>query len=80
MPCMQATDDWSQIVVEGGHHNKAAREAFAGSDIVMTGYWNATVELSDHHRDVSDGRGHECGCAVPISGFNFVSITGHGKL
>lgn len=62
---IEATDDWSKIVVEGGHHNKAAREAFAGTDIVMTGYWNATVELFDYHRDVSDGRGHECGCAAP---------------
>lgn len=58
---IEATDDWSEIVVEGGHHNKAAREVFAGTDIVMTEYWNATVELFDYHRDVSDGRGHECG-------------------
>ncbi len=62
---IQATDEWSKIVVEGGHHNKAAREVFAGTDVVMTAYWNATVELFDYHRDVSDGRGHECGCCSP---------------
>lgn len=56
-----ATDNYSQIIIVGGHHNKAAREAFLGSKIGMTAYWNATVELWDFHRDLSDGRGHECG-------------------
>jgi hypothetical protein len=49
------------LILEGGAHNKAAREALAGTDIVMTQYWNATVELYEYHRDLADGRGHECG-------------------
>ena len=49
------------IVLEGGAHNKVAREVFAGTDIAMTGSWNATVELWEYHRDLADGRGHECG-------------------
>ena len=43
-----------------GHHNKAARKTFAGTGIAMTSFWNATVEMWDFHRDVIDGRGHEC--------------------
>ena len=43
-----------------GTHNKVAREAFQGTDIAMTSFWNATVEMWDFHRDVVDGRGHEC--------------------
>ena len=26
----------------------------------MTSFWNATVEMWDFHRDIIDGRGHEC--------------------
>lgn len=54
-------DELSALIVEGGAHNKAAMEVFAGSDIVMTHSWNATVELHEYHRDLADGRGHECG-------------------
>ena len=56
-----ATDRWSDIVVEGGHHNKAARQAFSGADIVMTQFWNSTVEVWNGHRVLPDGRGQECG-------------------
>ena len=49
------------LVLEGGAHNRVAREVFAGTDIAMTGSWNATVELWEYHRDLADGRGHECG-------------------
>ena len=55
-----ATDEWSDIVVQGGSHNKAAREAFSGSDIVMTQFWNSTVEVWNGHRVLPDGRGQEC--------------------
>ena len=58
---LTAQDDINQLIVEGGAHNKAAREVFAGSDIIMTGSWNATVELYEYHRELADGRGHECG-------------------
>ena len=58
------TDELSQLMLEGGAHNKAAMEAFQGTDIVMTHSWNATVELYEYHRELADGRGHECGgCA-----------------
>ncbi len=56
-----AKDFINELLVEGGAHNKAAREVFAGSDIVMTSSWNATVELFEYHRELADGRGHECG-------------------
>ena len=55
-----ATDDWSDIVVQGGSYNKAAREVFGGSDIVMTQFWNSTVEVWIGHRLMQDGRGQEC--------------------
>ena len=58
---LTAQDDINQLIVEGGAHNKAAREVFAGSDIIMTESWNATVELYEYHRELADGRGHECG-------------------
>ncbi|CAK0758806.1 hypothetical protein CVIRNUC_002648 [Coccomyxa viridis] len=54
------TDDWSQIIIEQGQQNRVVREVFAGTDIGMTSFWNATVEMWDFHRDISDGRGHEC--------------------
>ena len=58
-----ATDDWSDIVVQGGPYNKAAREVFGGSDIAMTQFWNSTVEVWNGHRVLPDdkGRGQECG-------------------
>ena len=37
-----------------------ARDVFSGTDIAMTSFWNATVEMWDFHRDIIDGRGHEC--------------------
>ena len=39
---------------------RVAREVFAGTDIAMTACWNATLELWDYHRELADGRGHEC--------------------
>lgn len=64
---LAAWDDINQLIAEGGAHNKAAREVFASSDIRMTSSWNATVELYEYHRDLADGRGHECGKLPPIS-------------
>ena len=64
---LTAQEDVNQLIVEGGAHNKAAREVFAGSDIRMTTSWNATVELYEYHRDLADGRGHECGKSQYIS-------------
>jgi hypothetical protein len=58
---LAATDEWSDVVVGGGSHNRAAREAFAGSQIAMTQFWNATVEAWEGHRVLPDGRGQECG-------------------
>ena len=58
---LTALEDINGLIVEGGAHNKAAREVFAGSDIIMTASWNATVELYEYHRELADGRGHECG-------------------
>ncbi|CAL8466710.1 g6246 [Coccomyxa elongata] len=55
------TDELSQLMLEGGAHNKAALEAFAGSGVVITHSWNATAELYEYHRELADGRGHECG-------------------
>lgn len=43
-----------------GTQNRVARETFEGTDIAMTSFWNATVEMWDFHRDIIDGRGHEC--------------------
>ena len=43
-----------------GHENTYAREAFQNSSIIMTAFYNATVELFDFHRDLDKGRGHEC--------------------
>lgn len=56
----------NELLTEGGAHNKAAREIFAGSDIIMTESWNATVELYEYHRELADGRGHECGECNPV--------------
>ena len=55
------TDELSQLMLEGGAHNKAALEAFAGSGVAITHSWNATAELYEYHRELADGRGHECG-------------------
>ena len=68
---LTAQDDINALLVEGGAHNKAAREVFAGSDIIMTASWNATVELYESHRELADGRGHECG----ESGLSYRSVT-----
>lgn len=58
---LAAKEPINELIVEGGAHNRAARAVFAGSDIVMTASWNATVELYEYHRELADGRGHECG-------------------
>lgn len=46
----------------------------------MTSFWNATVEMWDFHRDIIDGRGHECShyCfgGVPQVGVPFCGHTG----
>ena len=57
---LAATDDWSELILEGGPHNKAAREVFAGTGIAMTQFWNHTVEAWNGHRGLPDGRGQEC--------------------
>lgn len=58
---LTAADPINSLILEGGAHNRAAREVLAGTDIVMTQSWNATVELYEFHRELADGRGHECG-------------------
>ena len=59
-----------------GTHNKVTRDVFSGTDIAMTSFWNATVEMWDFHRDIIDGRGHECSHYC-FGGVPQVSVTLH---
>lgn len=61
---LKAGDEVNELLVQGGAHNRAAREMFAGSDIIITDSWNATVELYDYHRNMPNGL-HECGETHP---------------
>ena len=60
---LKAGEEVNELLVQGGAHNRAAREIFAGSDIIITDSWNATVELYDYHRNMPNGL-HECGKAL----------------
>ena len=57
---LKAKEEVNELLVQGGAHNRAAREIFAGSNIIITDSWNATVELYDYHRNMPNGL-HECG-------------------
>ena len=66
----------NELLTEGGAHNKVAREIFADSDIIMTKSWNATVELYEYHRELADGRGHECGECTHVLRHHFAKYSG----